>query len=185
MLEKIIRDLKPQMLKVIDFFGQELQKIRTSRASAALVEDIKVNYWGTPTSLKGIAAISNPGPSTLIIKPWDKSILSEIEKALQAAGLGINPVNDGEAIRLTLPSLTQERRQEFVRLLHRKAEEARVALRNLRQEVWDQIKREEKKGILSEDDKYRGEEELNKLIAEFNEQVEKLTKTKENEISQV
>ncbi len=183
MLEKILRELTPKMAQVIERLEDDLKSIRTGRASGSLVEDILVPYYGTDTPLKQVASISTPDAGLIVIQPWDKGILGDIEKAIRAANLGLNPINDGQSLRLAMPPLTAERRQEFVKLAHQKAEAARIGLRTLRKESWEQIQEAERKGDLTEDDRYQGEDRLNKMIDDNNQKVEDVLAHKEKEIT--
>ena len=182
MLDIIIKQSRPKMDRVVEAFFDDLKGIHTGRASAALVEDIKVSHYNAMIPLKQIASISAPHANLIVISPWDKGALQPIETAIKESGMQINPVNDGANIRISLPPMSEERRKELVKLIHQKAEEAKIALRNIREDSWRQIQKEEKQGIITEDDRYRGESELNKIIAEYNKKVEEIIKKKEQEI---
>lgn len=170
------------MAKVIASLAENLKTLRSGRASPALVEDITISYYGTPTPLKHVASITLSGPKLIVIAPWDKSILTEIENSIRLADIGINPINDGQVVRVAIPSLTEENRKELVKKLHLAVEEVRVALRTIRRDAWDEIQEMERGGKISEDDRYAAEKELNKLIEEMNGQVDDMTETKEKEI---
>lgn len=170
------------MESVIDQFRQALVKFHTGKAEATIVEDVPVDAYGSKLPIKQLATISTPEPSQIIITPWDKGNLVQVEAALRLSDLRLNPVNDGHFIRITLPPMSVERRQELVKAMHRKSEEARVALRQIREEAWIEVKEAEKAKQLTEDDRYLGEEKLNKLIAGCNGQIATLTDGKEREI---
>jgi ribosome recycling factor len=180
-----IRQLEQEMGRVIDKLREELGKLRTGRANASLVESITVSYYGTPTPLKQMASISVPESSMVQIQPWDKSSLGEIEKAVRDSGKGLNATNDGNSVRVTLPPLTEERRQDLIKMVHAQAEETRVALRNLRHRQWEEVLANVKAGQATEDDKYRGEKDLNDLIGKFNKQIEELVANKEKDIKTI
>lgn len=185
MYQSIINSTKPKMQDVINQLNQEYKNLRIGKASASLVEGIKVEYYGTLTPLQQMASISTPDAKTITIQPWDKNNLGDVELAIRNADLGLNPVNDGNSVRINLPPLTEERRQELVKHIKVIAEEARVALRNIRGEVWNSIKALEKDKKLTEDDRYRAEEELNKIIDEFNRKIEEETDKKSAELMKV
>jgi ribosome recycling factor len=160
----------------------ELATLRTGRASSTLVEHLQVDYYGAQTPLLSIAQIAVPEPRQITIQPYDKNALKDIEKAIQQSNIGINPVNDGNVIRLNIPSMTEERRKELVKVVSQMSEKARVAIRNIREDVWKEIQRQEKDGEISEDDKIAGKDELQKVVDKWNGEVKKLTEAKEQEI---
>jgi len=182
MLSKIYRELKEKMAAIISQLQEELAGLRAGRASAGLVENIKVNYYGTPTPLKQTAQITVPEANQILITPFDPGSAGEIEKAIREAKIGIEPINDGKNIRLVLPPMTEERRQEILKGVKQRAEDARIALRNLRQQSWEEIQRLEKQKQITEDDKYDGEAEVNRIITDYNEQVNSLVAAKEKEV---
>ncbi len=173
------------MDEVIQKFKEDLKTIRTGKASASLVENIQIAYYGTQTPLKNMAQISTPDAFLIVVQPWDANAIGDVENSLRNSDLGFGISSDGRVIRLTLPPLTQERRVEFIKLIHQKAESARVVLRNLREEAWREIQKEEKEGTLTEDDKYQGEKELNKLIDSFNDKIKLAIEEKERELKTV
>jgi len=177
--------LKQKFEQVIDKLKEDFKGIRTGRASTGLVENIIVSYYGANTPLKQMANISTPDASLIVIQPWDKHALGDIETAISSSELNLSPTNDGNVLRISMPPMTEERREELVRNISKKAEEARIALRGVRGETWDQIQKKQKSGDLTEDDKYSAEEELNKTIDEFNKKVEDVLKEKEAEIRRV
>lgn len=185
MTEEILKQTKEKMQNSIEFFKNELKTIRTGRASSSLVEKIEVDYYGAKTPLIQVAAISIPDPRTILIQPWDKNLLPEIEKAITNSELGVAPTNDGNSVILNLPPLTEESKENFIKLLKEQEEKAKITLRNIRHESFDSIKKQEKEGNISEDELYRAKEELDKIVKNFEEEVEKLTKNKEEEIKEV
>lgn len=177
-----IKELKQKFELVIDRLREDFVNIRTGRASTGLVENIIVSYYGTNTPLKQMASLSTPDASQITIQPWDKGALGDIENAIRISELNLEPVNDGLIIRLSVPQMTQERREEMVRLISKKGEEARIALRNVRQDVWDKIKKMEKDDQITEDDRYTAEKEINEIIDDFNKRIEETVKSKESEL---
>lgn len=182
MLDQIIKQTKPKMDQVVAHFQNDLKTIHIGRASSALVEDIKINHYNALLPLKQIASISVPDAGLIVINPWDKGALLPIETAIKDSGLNLNPINDGQNIRLALPPASQERRQELAKIVRSKAEEARVAVRSLREDAWKQVVQSEKAGKITQDDRYRGEEELNRTVADINRQVQEIVSGKEREI---
>ncbi|MBI2551855.1 ribosome recycling factor [Candidatus Uhrbacteria bacterium] len=176
---------KSEFEKSVTHLKSELGGLRSTRATPALVEHVMVEVYGSKQSLKALASISVVDPKTLTIEPWDKSIAKEIERAVSAANLGINPVNEGQIIRIILPPLTEESRKELVKIIHDRLESVRQALRTLREKLRQQIIDAEKKKEISEDEKYKQLEKLDKLVGEYNEQVKKLGESKEKEIMTV
>ncbi|MBP9727933.1 MAG: ribosome recycling factor [Candidatus Moranbacteria bacterium] len=182
MVKELIDDKKQNFESAVEHFMDEASKIRTGRAHPGLVENLMVNYYGTRTPLRQMAAISIPEARQILISPWDKGSLVLIETAIRESDLGLNPGNDGVALRITLPALNEETRRNFVKSLNSRAEEARIAVRNIREEIWRDIQELEKTGDISEDDKFVGKEELQKVIDEYNQKLETLRKKKEEEI---
>lgn len=160
----------------------DLSTLRTGRANAALVENIMVEFYGVPTQLSHMAQIMIPEARVIAIQPFDKSALKDIEKAIIVSNIGITPMNDGNFVRLNIPSMTEERRKEIVKVVGQMAEKARVAVRNVREEVWKEIQNMEKDGKISEDDKIAGKQELQKVVDKFNDEIKKLAETKEKEV---
>lgn len=181
-LLEIYGKAKPQMQEIIDRLADSLKTIHTGRASALLVEDLQVSQYGAMMPLKQVATIATPDATLITITPWDKSSLAGIETAVRNSGRNLNPTNDGNVIRIALPPMSQERREELVKMVSKMAEESRVALRNVRKDAWEQVQNEVKQGILTEDDKYVGEKDLNKMIDDFNSKVADLVTAKEKEI---
>lgn len=185
MYDKLVRDLKSKSTEVIQKLQEEFKNIHTGRANCALVENIIVSYYGQNTPVKQLSSINIPETNMILITPWDINSIGDIENAIRNSDLKVNPVNDGKSVRITLPPLTEERRNELAKLISKLSEEAKVVVRNLRQEVWNEIKAMEKKGELTEDDRYSAEEELNKLIKENNDKIEKMSKEKEGDLKRV
>ncbi len=185
MINDVLKDAEARMKGAIHSLEEDLNGIRTGRASPALVEKLMVEYYGTPTPLYQMATINVPEAQLITIKPFDKTSLRNIEKAIQTSELGLNPNNDGTIIRLSLPPLTQERRKELVKIVHHRLEEAKVALRNIRRSSIDDIRDFEKESLISEDDSHRGQDEMQKLIDRYTEQVDAVGKRKEQDIMAV
>lgn len=181
-LMDIYAKTKPRMQEVVDKLSDSLKTIHTGRASALLVEDIMVSHYGSSMPLKQLANIGTPDATLITIAPWDKSAMPAIELAIRNSGRNLNPNNDGSIIRIALPPMSQERREELVKLVGKMAEESRVALRNVRKDAWEEVQNETKAGVLTEDDKYVGEKDLNKMIDDFNAKVADLVTAKEKEI---
>jgi ribosome recycling factor len=177
-----VREAKDRMGKTLEILRQELGKIHTGRANPALLEDIRVDYYGAPTPLKHLANIVAPDPDLLVVRPFDKSQIAAIEKAIRAADLGLNPQNDGQLIRIKVPRLSEERRNELAKLVAKKAEEAKIALRNIRRELKERLEQEKKEGKLSEDDFFRLQKELDQVTADFTKKVEELAEKKAEEM---
>jgi len=185
MINDVLKDAEGRMKGAIHALEEDLNGIRTGRANPALVEKLEVEYYGTPTPLYQLATINVPEALMITIKPFDKTSLKTIEKAIQTSDLGLNPNNDGTMIRLILPPLTQERRKELVKVVHHRLEECRVALRNVRRSAIDDLRDFEKESLISEDDSAHGQTEVQKLTDKYIEQVESIGKRKETEIMAV
>ncbi len=180
-----IKNLQAKMQEVTDFFQAELRKVRTGRANSAIVEDIKVSYYGHQSILKTIASISVPDPNLITVQPWDAGAINDIETAIFDSDLGLSVVNDGKMIRLTVPPMTTERRNDLSKLIEKTAEENKIKLRNLRREVWDRIQTDQKQGKIPEDDKYTAQKELQDLIQKFEDIINQEMTKKQNEIKQI
>lgn len=185
MYQTLLKDMEKKVDEVIGKLKDEFKNIHTGRANSALVENIIVSYYGTNSPIKQLASINIPESNLIAITPWDLNSLGDIENAIRNSETGFNPVNDGKSLRIALPPLTEERRNELAKLISSLSEEAKVIVRNLRQDVWNSVKEDEKKGELTEDDRYDAEEELNKLVKKYNEEIEKLSLQKEQEIKKV
>lgn len=184
-IKEMLKDAESRMRGAIQSLTDELATIRTGRASPALVEKLPVDYYGTPTPLMQLATITVPEPRSLMIKPFDQSSLKNIERAIQASDLGLNPNSDGKVIHLNLPPLNEERRRELVKHMHHRLEEARVAIRNIRRDVHNDMREYEREKLISEDELKRGEDDLQKLTDRFVEEVNKHGQNKEKEIMEV
>lgn len=185
MPNEIIADAGERMTKALAHLGHEFTTVRTGRASAAVLEDIKVEYYGSPMPVPQVATVKSPDAHMLTIEPWDKQMLSAIEKAIQSSDLGINPSNDGTLIRLPFPPLNEERRRELVKLCKTYAEKAKVAVREVRHDAIKQLERREKDAEMSQDDLRRGESEVQKLVDARVAEIDDMLKRKEQEIMEV
>jgi ribosome recycling factor len=178
----LVSETKTHMGKAAEDLRSELASLRTGRASTTLLEHIKVEYYGTPTPLNQVATLGVPDPSLLTVQPWDPSLLPAIDKIIRSSGLGLNPVNDGKILKVPIPPLTEERRKELVKHLHKVLENHRTAVRNIRRDGNEELKRLLKDKTISEDDERRGLEEIQKLTDETMERLESVGKSKEREI---
>jgi len=184
-IKDLLNDAESRMRGAVTVLHDDLATIRTGRASPALVERLMVEYYGTPTALQQLASISVPEPRSLMIKPFDASTLKTIEKAILTSDLGLNPNNDGKVIHLNLPPLTEERRRDLVKHMNHRLEESRIAVRNIRRDVHNDMREFEKEKLVSEDELKRGEEDLQKLTDKFVEEIAEQGKKKEAEIMEV
>ncbi len=182
--QEIIDKIKPELEKTVNFLSEELAKFRTGRASPALVEDIVVECFGQKFPLKQLAAISIPESRQILIQPWDKSYIEGIVAALSQTGIGASPIPDKDSIRITLPTLTEDYRKSFLQTLSKKTEETKISIRHWREKAWEELQEGFKEGKIREDDKFRGKDELQKLIDEYNEKIEEMEKKKKEEIMQ-
>lgn len=182
MINDVINETKSKMKASIHHFEEELHGIRGGRASVSLVDRLVVNYYEQDTELRQLASISTPEPMQILIRPYDKGALKNIEKAIRESDLNMNPNTDSDVIRLNMPPLTRERRQDLVKFLHKRMEEARIAIRNIRRSANDDLKEFEHEKMISEDELERGESEVQKLTDQFIGQIEELGKAKETEI---
>jgi ribosome recycling factor len=185
MIKDALAEAEDRMKGAITALTNDLNTIRTGRASPALVERLDVQYYGTPTPLQQLATISAPEPRLLTIKPFDPASLKDIERAILASELGLTPNNDGKLIRLNIPALTEERRRQLTRVVHQRLEEGRVAVRNIRRSVHDDLRDFEKEKLISEDDLTRGEADLQKLTDRYVEKIDELGARKEAEIMEI
>ena len=185
LIDAALEDCRDKMRKAVAHTQAEFSGVRTGRASPALVEKLKVDYYGTEVPLQQLASFSVPEARLLVISPFDKSSISSIEKAIQASDLGITPSNDGQVIRLSFPPLTEERRKDLVKQVHHRAEEGRVAVRNVRRHHKDELEKLEREGSISEDDLARSEKELQKLTDRFVAEIDEIQRHKEQELMEV
>ena len=185
MTKDVIVNMKSHMEKTIESLRREYQKVRTGRASTSLLDDIKVDYYGTPTAVNQVATLAVPEPRTITLQPWEAKMIPLIEKAIMNANIGVTPANDGKLIRLVLPPLTEERRKDIVKQLKKMAEDAKVALRNIRRDAIDGVKKLEKDKSISEDDLKRAEKEVQDLTKSFETKIEEVLAHKEKEVMEV
>jgi ribosome recycling factor len=184
-IEGILKSAEERMEKAVQVYKRDLLTVRAGRATPAMLDKVFVEYYGTQMPVNQVATVSTPEPRQLVITPWDKGMLSEIEKAIQKSDLGLNPMNDGTVIRLIIPPLTEQRRQELVKVVRKMAEEARVAVRNVRRDANDDLKKLEKSGDISEDEVRRATDKIQALTDKFVGEVDKLTSAKEQELMEV
>src|SRR5437879_1600499 len=184
-VQTALNDATDKMEKAVTHLKEDLSGIRTGRATPAVLNRVTVEYYGTPVPLNQLASINVPEPRLLAISPFDKSSISSIEKAIQASDLGITPSNDGQVIRLSFPPLTEERRKDLVKQVHHRAEEGRVAVRNVRRHHKDELEKLEREGSISEDDLARSEKELQKLTDRFVAEIDEIQRHKEQELMEV
>ena len=182
---ELLKDTNERMNKAVEHLGHELVGLRAGRANPQLLERVTVDYYGSPTPINQVGNISAPEPRMLVVAPWDPSIIKEIEKAIQASDLGINPMNDGKIIRLVIPELTQERRQQLVKSIHKLGEEAKVAVRAIRHDANKHLIQMEKDNELTEDDLKRDEKTVQKYTDDHSEKIDKMIKDKEAEVLEV
>lgn len=182
---ELIKDAERRMQKAIEAAQHDFSTIRTGRANPLILESIKIDYYGTLTPLNQVAGISTPEPRQLMISPWDRSAMDPIIKAIQTSDLGLVPNSDGVCVRLNIPPLTEERRKDLIKALHKKAEEHKIAVRNVRRDVNEHIKAEQKKSEITEDDMKREQDETQKLTDKYIVEIDKLTAKKETELKEV
>ena len=182
--KEILHSTEEKMRKSIEAVTREFGEIRTGRASPTMVEGLHVDYYGTPTMLKQMASISVPDAHLLAIQPWDVTAIPEIEKAIAKSNLGVTPSNDGKVIRISVPQLSKERRLELVKVVHKMAEEGKISLRTVRRDAKEHIEKLEKDKIVSEDEKFKGIEELQKLVDKYIGKVDEILKSKEKEVTE-
>ena len=182
MTSQVLTTIEPKMARAVEVLERDLQGIRTGRASTALVERIHVEYYGTPTALNQLAGISVPEPHQIVIQPWDRGVLGAIEKAILKSDIGLTPNVDGTVVRLNIPPLTEERRHDLIKVVHREAEAARVAVRNIRRESNEEVKKLEKDKKISEDESKTAHDKIQEMTDKHIAQLEDLLKKKEKEI---
>ncbi|MHB1418367.1 MAG: ribosome recycling factor [Bacillota bacterium] len=185
MIQEILAELEDRMKKAVEILKKDLASLRAGRANPALLEKVQVNYYGTPTPVNQVANISVPEARLLVIQPWDRNMIAEIERAIMKSDLGLNPSNDGTLIRIAVPQLTQERRTELVKVIRKKAEEARVSVRNIRRDANDQLKMLQKEGEASEDEVRRNQDKVQKTTDSYIEAVDRVLANKEQEILEI
>lgn len=180
-----LQEAKRRMENAVEALRREYSGVRTGKATPGLLDTVRVEAYGSHVPLNQVATVSAPEPRLLVVQPWDRAMISPIEKALQTSDLGLNPSNDGKVIRVPIPPLTEERRKEYVRLLHKMTEEGRIAVRQARKDANDEIKRRQKDGDLSEDAARREQDEVQKLTDRYTHQMDELLKHKEAEVMEV
>ena len=185
MLNDVYADSRDRMKKVIENLEREFKRVRTGRASVALLDGIRVDYYGTPTPLNQIATLTVPEPRSITIQPWDATVIGDVEKSILKSELGLTPMNDGKMVRINIPPLTEERRRDLVKVVRKMAEESKVALRNIRRDSNEMLKDLKKDKAISEDEQFRGQEEVQKITDEFIKQAEAVYAGKEKEILEV
>ncbi|MEE9258007.1 MAG: ribosome recycling factor [Nitrospinaceae bacterium] len=185
MIDELLKTCEKKMKVSLDHLRADLGKLRTGQASMAILEGVMVKYYGNPTPLNQVASLGVPDSQTITIQPWEANILKDIEKAIQASDLGLNPNSDGKMIRLTIPPLTSERRQQLVKVLKTHAEECKVAIRNVRREFNDKVKAVQKKHEVSEDDSRKGQDKMQKVTDQQIAEVDKIAQAKEKDILEV
>ncbi|HHW28232.1 MAG TPA: ribosome recycling factor [Syntrophomonadaceae bacterium] len=184
-MKEVLNQAESKMKKTVDLLIKDYATLRAGRATPALLDKVLVDYYGTPTPINQMATISAPEPRLLVIQPWDRNMLPQIEKAILKSDLGITPVSDGNVIRLSIPPLTEEKRKDLVKIVNKKAEEGRIAIRNLRREANDQIKAAEKKGDISEDSAKRYLDDIQDLTDKYIKNIDKVAEAKEKEIMEI
>ncbi len=181
-MHTVIEDFRSEFEQVVEFFRSDLNGLRTGRANAAMVEDIPVEAYGGMMTVKGVGSILVPDAKTIIVEPWDKALTKEIEKALRQAPIGVNPVVDGARIRLSLPPMTEEGRREMVKIVGKKAEEAHIGVRGVRERAKDELNRMEKEKEITEDERFRLQETLETIVKIWNDKIRDISAEKEQEI---
>jgi ribosome recycling factor len=184
MIDKVYRETKDKMEKAIEALRKELSRIRTGRATSALLDGIRVQYYGSLVPLNQVGSVAVPDSRQITVQPWDIKAIGEIEKAILKSELGLNPINDGKLIRINIPSLTEERRKDLVKVTKKMAEESRVVLRNIRRESNESLKTLKKDKAISEDDLFKAQDEIQKITKDFIERIDRLGEEKEKEIMQ-
>ncbi len=184
MASEYVKEAKQKMEKSVDLFKKELSHMRTGRATPALLDGVTVNVYGSPMPLNQVATISAPQPRLLVVQPWDRNIINDIEKAILAANVGLTPSNDGTLIRMQVPPLNDERRRDLIKVAKKVAEDARIAIRNIRRDINETIKKDQKEGLISEDERDRELKELQKVTDEYIKKIDELLEEKEKEINQ-
>ena len=185
MLNDVYEDARERMQKALDALENDYRRLRTGRASVSLLDGIKVEYYGTTTPLNQLATLTVPEPRSILIQPWDNSIIGEVEKAILKSELGLTPMNDGKLIRINIPPLTEERRRDLVKVIKKKSEDAKVAVRNIRRDANEMIKDLKKEKEISEDEQFRGQEEMQKITDDFIKKVDVIYSAKEKEVMEI
>lgn len=181
-IKEIIHEAEGNMKRAIESMNREFSEVRTGRASPSLVQGLHINYYGTPTLLKQLASISVPDAHLIVIQPWDASIIAELEKAILKSNLGVTPSNDGKIVRLAIPPLSEERREELAKMVKKMAEEGRVSIRTIRHSARAAIEKLEKDKVISQDDKFRGFDDLQKIVDSYIKKIDEILSGKDKEI---
>jgi ribosome recycling factor len=185
MIKEILMSAEDKMKKSIEVLKSDLRTLKAGRANPAMLDKLVIDYYGTPTHITGVASVSTPEPRMLVIQPWEKSLMKEIEKAIQKSDLGLNPSNDGQVIRLLVPELTEETRKNLVKVIKKHAEEGKVAVRSIRRDFNDKLKNLKKEATHSEDEIKKTEEELQKITDNYIKEIDKIADVKEKEVMSV
>lgn len=185
MLSTLNKDTETKMEKTVSVYIEELQSIRAGRANPSLLDKISIDYYGQVTPINQAASISAPEPRLLVIQPWDANLIPEIEKSILKSDLGINPSNDGKLIRLAIPELTEERRLSLTKVVKKNGENSKIAIRNIRRDALDEIKKLEKSKEISEDDKKSAEDDIQKITDKYIDRIDEITKSKEDELMEI
>ncbi len=185
MTKDVLNTARSSMDKAIDALKKDLTRVRTGRASVALLDDIRIDYYGTPTPLNQVGTLTVPEPRLITIQPWEKKLISEIEKAILKSDLGLNPTSDGVVVRLAIPPLTEERRKDMVKLVKRMAEDTKIAIRNVRRDANEALKKMEKDKEISEDELKRAEKEVQEITDQFVKKTDEVVVHKEKEIMEI
>jgi ribosome recycling factor len=185
MYNDVLKEAKGGMVKAVDSLKKELTKVRTGRASVSLLDDVRIDYYGTPTPLSQVGTLAVPEPRLITIQPWEKPLIPEIEKAIMKADLGLNPASDGNIVRIAIPALTEDRRKEMAKLAKSIGENSKIAIRNARRDANDMLKQMEKEKDISEDDLKRGEKEVQDLTDSYVKQIDDVVAAKEKEVMEI
>ena len=185
MIKEVSAEAEARMKKTIDAVSHQLSSIRTGKASPSILENLRVDYYGSQTPIQQVASISAPEPRLLVVQPWDKTAVANVVKAIQASDLGLNPQVEGQIIRIQIPPLSEERRKDFVKLVKKYGEEGKVALRNIRRDTNDELKKAEKTKDISEDQMHGGFDEIQKLVEKYSDKIDKLTAKREAEVMEI
>lgn len=184
-LDELLKKVEPKMTEAVEFVEEELKKIRAGQAGTGLVEDLKIDYYGSQVALKELATITMPNPSTIFIQPFDPKSKEQISLAIQNSEMSLTPNDDGQRLILNLPPLSAERREELIKLVKEKVGQGKVSIRNAREESWDQIQNMEQSGELTEDDKYQGKDRLDRLVEDYNRKIDKIAQEKEQALREI
>lgn len=184
-MDKTIASYEKRMQKAVEALQREMATVRAGKATPSLLDNIRVDYYGTPTPIKQVATVAAPEPRLLVVQPWEKNMLQVIAKAIQVSDLGLNPQDDGQVLKIPIPQLNEERRRELVKMVHKMAEESRVAIRNIRRDANDHFKKAQKNGEVPEDEAHRAMDQVQKLHDKYIGLIEELVKKKEAEMMEI